>query len=107
MTEKELKQRCINAVTSRATKQKPEVRQVIQQFFSFLLQILYLSVHLQLCSNFLQVKILRDSEKGNSVRKNKSRGLGFVEFSEHQHALVALRVLNNNPGTWFYNLVVD
>ncbi|ONH91129.1 hypothetical protein PRUPE_8G095100 [Prunus persica] len=27
-----------------------------------------------------------------------SRGAAFVEFTEHQHALVALRVLNNNPG---------
>ncbi len=25
--------------------------------------------------------------------------MGFVEFAEHEHALVALRQLNNNPGT--------
>ncbi|BBN17317.1 nucleolar protein 4 [Marchantia polymorpha subsp. ruderalis] len=41
-----------------------------------------------------QVKILRDEETG------KARGTAFVEFTEHQHALVALRVLNNNPGTF-------
>ncbi|KAJ6897395.1 hypothetical protein NC651_023303 [Populus alba x Populus x berolinensis] len=29
-----------------------------------------------------------------------SRGVAFVEFTEHQHALVALRVLNNNPETF-------
>ncbi|XP_019183951.1 PREDICTED: RNA-binding protein 28-like [Ipomoea nil] len=26
--------------------------------------------------------------------------VAFVEFTEHQHALVALRVVNNNPGTF-------
>ncbi|KAG6540867.1 hypothetical protein Mapa_017741 [Marchantia paleacea] len=41
-----------------------------------------------------QVKILRDEETG------KARGTAFVEFTEHQHALVALRVLNNNPVTF-------
>ncbi|XP_071930703.1 uncharacterized protein [Coffea arabica] len=73
MSEEELKQLCIHAVTSRATKQKPVIR---------------------------QIKILRESKNTNSTRKNSSRGVGFVEFSEHQHALVALRVLNNNPETF-------
>ncbi|KAL3680177.1 hypothetical protein R1sor_023133 [Riccia sorocarpa] len=41
-----------------------------------------------------QVKILRDDVTG------KARGTAFVEFTEHQHALVALRVLNNNPATF-------
>jgi RNA recognition motif-containing protein len=27
----------------------------------------------------------------------KSRGVGFVEFDEHEHALACLRQLNNNP----------
>lgn len=27
----------------------------------------------------------------------KSRGVGFVEFAEHEHALACLRQLNNNP----------
>ncbi|XVF67767.1 hypothetical protein PTKIN_Ptkin10aG0148600 [Pterospermum kingtungense] len=73
MTEKELKQLCIDAVISRATKQKPVIR---------------------------QIKFLKTVKKGKIVIKNQSRGVAFVEFSEHQHALVALRVLNNNPETF-------
>ncbi|RAL42217.1 hypothetical protein DM860_012000 [Cuscuta australis] len=73
MTDKELKKLCLDAVTSRATKQKPMIR---------------------------QIKILDDTKKGQFAAKNHSRGVAFVEFTEHQHALVALRVLNNNPGTF-------
>ncbi|XP_019152686.1 PREDICTED: RNA-binding protein 28 [Ipomoea nil] len=72
-TEKDLKKLCIDAVTSRATKQKPMIK---------------------------QIKFLEDHKKGKAVVKNHSRGVAFVEFTEHQHALVALRVLNNNPGTF-------
>jgi len=46
----------------------------------------------------MQIKFLKDVKKGKVVTKNHSRGVAFVEFTEHQHALVALRVLNNNPG---------
>ncbi|KAL4317932.1 hypothetical protein GQ457_18G017280 [Hibiscus cannabinus] len=73
MTENELKQLCIDAVTSRATKQKPVIR---------------------------QIKFLKTVKKGKIVVKNQSRGVAFIEFTEHQHALVALRVLNNNPETF-------
>ncbi|KAK4340373.1 hypothetical protein RND71_041835 [Anisodus tanguticus] len=73
MTEKQLKTLCIDAVTSRATKQKPIIR---------------------------QIKFLKDVKKGQVVTKNHSRGVAFLEFSEHEHALVALRVLNNNPETF-------
>jgi nucleolar protein 4 len=73
MNEKQLKRLCVNAVTSRATKQKPTIQ---------------------------QIKILSDSKKGKAVSKNHSRGVAFVEFTEHEHALVALRVLNNNPETF-------
>lgn len=48
--------------------------------------------------DFMQLKFLKDMKKGKVVTKNHSRGVAFVEFSEHEHALVALRVLNNNPG---------
>ncbi|KAL5563079.1 hypothetical protein UlMin_032826 [Ulmus minor] len=73
MNEKELKKLCIKAVTSRATKQNPVIR---------------------------QIKCLKDVKKGKVLAKNHSRGVAFVEFAEHQHALVALRVLNNNPETF-------
>nr|XP_043622546.1 RNA-binding protein 28 [Erigeron canadensis] len=73
MNEKQLKRLCLDAVTSRATKQKPTIR---------------------------QIKLLKDSVKGKEVSKNHSRGVAFIEFTEHQHALVALRVLNNNPETF-------
>jgi RNA recognition motif-containing protein len=41
-------------------------------------------------------------ESGKRLRVNpdgtlKSKGFGFVEFTEHIHALAALRKLNNNP----------
>eukprot|EP00257_Ricinus_communis_P013311 XP_015570722.1 RNA-binding protein 28 [Ricinus communis] len=72
VTEKKLKKLCIDAVISRATKQKPVIRQI----------------------KFLQ------STKTGKVTKNHSRGVAFIEFTEHQHALVALRVLNNNPETF-------
>ncbi|KMS98897.1 hypothetical protein BVRB_3g067890 isoform B [Beta vulgaris subsp. vulgaris] len=68
MTAKQLRKLCTDAVTSKASKQTP----VIQQ-----------------------IKFLSDVKKG--VVKNHSRGVAFVEFAEHQHAIVALRVLNNNP----------
>nr|XP_018682764.1 PREDICTED: RNA-binding protein 28 isoform X2 [Musa acuminata subsp. malaccensis] len=73
MTTEEVKKLCVNAVVSRASKQKP----VIQK-----------------------VKLLKDVKKGKVVIKKHSRGVGFVDFNEHQHALVALRVLNNNPETF-------
>ncbi|PIA55911.1 hypothetical protein AQUCO_00700317v1 [Aquilegia coerulea] len=73
MTEKELKKLCIEAIISRASKQNPVIR---------------------------QIKFLDDSKKGKIQANNYSRGVAFVEFSEHQHALVALRVLNNNPETF-------
>lgn len=73
MTEKELKKLCCEAVISRATKQKPDIR---------------------------QIKFLKNIKKGKVVTKDHSRGVAFVEFTEHQHALVALRVLNNNPETF-------
>ncbi|KAK1274778.1 hypothetical protein QJS04_geneDACA000805 [Acorus gramineus] len=73
MTEKELKRLCIDAVLSRAHKQNPVIR---------------------------QVKFLTNSKKGKDVACTHSRGVAFVEFSEHGHAIVALRVLNNNPETF-------
>ena len=44
-----------------------------------------------------QVKILRDADKAGTDGQAASKGLGFVELVEHEHALCALRQLNNNP----------
>ncbi|KAG6432903.1 hypothetical protein SASPL_104493 [Salvia splendens] len=44
-----------------------------------------------------RIKILKDSKVGKEGEKSRPRGVAFLEFTEHQHALVALRVLNNNP----------
>ncbi|KAJ4827479.1 hypothetical protein Tsubulata_006825 [Turnera subulata] len=71
MTEKELRKLFTDAVISRATKQNPVIR---------------------------QIKFLNNVKKGKV--RGHSRGVAFVEFSEHEHALVALRVLNNNPETF-------
>ncbi|OWZ02207.1 hypothetical protein PHMEG_00026270, partial [Phytophthora megakarya] len=42
-------------------------------------------------------KVVRDMESAKTGKDPRSRGYGFVEFSEHLHALAALRILNNNP----------
>lgn len=41
----------------------------------------------------VQVKILRETQ-------GTSKGIAFIEFKAHDHALCALRELNNNPDTW-------
>lgn len=73
MTPEEVKKLCRDAVLSRASKQNP----VIQE-----------------------VKLLNDEKKGQVAVKKHSRGVAFVDFKEHEHAIVALRVLNNNPETF-------
>lgn len=69
ISQKQLKKIFIDAVLSRATKQTP----VIQQ-----------------------IKFLNETKDAKAT-KNYSRRVAFIQFREHQHALVALRVLNNNP----------
>lgn len=44
-----------------------------------------------------QAKILREEAASGARAPAKSRGRGFIEFSEHEHAMAALRHLNNNP----------
>jgi nucleolar protein 4 len=45
-----------------------------------------------------QVKLMRESDKLDPKSGlGRSKRFGFVEFTDHQHALHALRVLNNNP----------
>uniref|UniRef100_A0A804HSC5 RRM domain-containing protein n=1 Tax=Musa acuminata subsp. malaccensis TaxID=214687 RepID=A0A804HSC5_MUSAM len=41
-------------------------------------------------------KLMKDVKKGKVFIKKHSHGVGFVDFKEHEHVLVALRVLNNN-----------
>lgn len=43
------------------------------------------------------MKILLDEDAPGGP---KSKGIGFVEFEDHEHALCALRQLNNNPKPW-------
>ena len=47
-----------------------------------------------------QVKILMDEERPDPDGNPRSKGIGFVEFTEHEHALCALRQLNNNPAAF-------
>lgn len=44
-----------------------------------------------------QVKILRSEDRKAADGKPASRGMAFVELGDHEHALCALRSLNNNP----------
>eukprot|EP00899_Mesostigma_viride_P018757 jgi/Mesvir1/26883/Mv20617-RA.1 len=71
VTDKELKALFLKAVRDRASKEHPKIH---------------------------QVKLLRDPAKpGDPEGQGRSRGAGFVEFDNPEHALVALRALNNNP----------
>ena len=48
--------------------------------------------------NFLlQCRIMRDMTQVNSQGVGKSRGFAFINFTEHAHALQALRSTNNSP----------
>ncbi|KAF0911045.1 hypothetical protein E2562_005432 [Oryza meyeriana var. granulata] len=73
MTINDVKKLCREAVISRAHKQNPIIR---------------------------KVNILKNEKKSNSTAQKHSRGVAFIDFQEHEHALVALRVLNNNPETF-------
>ncbi|CAL5229018.1 g12263 [Coccomyxa viridis] len=72
ISEKALKDLVIAAVKERASKAEPTVK---------------------------QVKILRDTDKAGEAKPKsaKSKGFAFVELTDHEHALCALRQLNNNP----------
>ena len=43
---------------------------------------------------------MRDMSRPDEKGQGRSRGYGFVDFTEHQHALACLRELNNNPNTF-------
>lgn len=46
----------------------------------------------------IQVKVLRDPNKKDKEGNPQPKGIAFAEFADHEHALCALRQLNNNPG---------
>lgn len=46
----------------------------------------------------VQVKVLRDNTRLTKEGDPTSKGIAFAEFTDHEHALCALRQLNNNPG---------
>jgi nucleolar protein 4 len=68
--QKQLKKIFHDAVLQRATKANPKV---------------------------LHARLLFDNTRPDANGKPRSRGIGFVEFDAHDHALAALRTLNNNP----------
>ncbi|KAM4636334.1 RNA-binding protein 28 [Discoglossus pictus] len=44
-----------------------------------------------------ECRVMRDLKGVSGNHKGQSLGYGFVAFSEHEHALAALRHVNNNP----------
>ena len=42
-------------------------------------------------------RIMRDDSRLDSSGASRSRGMAFIDMAEHEHALYALRFLNNNP----------
>ena len=47
-----------------------------------------------------QVKVVRDKERPGAGGLGRSKRYGFIEFSEHEHALRALRAVNNRKEVW-------
>ncbi len=45
----------------------------------------------------LQVKLMRSKDKFTEEGLGRPLGFGFVEFTQHEAALKALRAINNNP----------
>ncbi|KAL1284239.1 RNA-binding protein [Trichinella pseudospiralis] len=48
-------------------------------------------------SRIIECRIMRDLNRINSSGIAHSLGYAFVQFTEHEHALKCLKVLNNNP----------
>ena len=40
---------------------------------------------------------MRNLQKRNNEGVGESKGFGFIAYSQHEHALEALRKMNNNP----------
>jgi nucleolar protein 4 len=45
----------------------------------------------------VQCILLRDKERLDEAGEPRSRGAGFIEFAQHDHAISCLRQMNNNP----------
>jgi len=43
---------------------------------------------------------MRDLKRVDAKGKGLSKGYGFVSFTRHDHALAALRAVNNNPNVF-------
>lgn len=56
-----------------------------------------------------ECRIMRDTERVNTKGVAKSRGYAFINFSDHQHAVEALRKTNNDPDLFTDNrrLIVE
>jgi nucleolar protein 4 len=50
-------------------------------------------------AKIIEARIMRKYEK-TTKKFGASKGFGFIEFTDHEHALKALRHLNNNPDTF-------
>ena len=48
-------------------------------------------------ARIVESKVLREKGVGVGAEKQQSKGFGFVSFSQHEDALLALRNVNNNP----------
>lgn len=48
---------------------------------------------------------MRDTESVNTKGVAKSRGYAFINFTDHQHAVEALRKTNNDPDLFTDNRV--
>ncbi|KAJ8982641.1 hypothetical protein NQ317_019042, partial [Molorchus minor] len=49
-----------------------------------------------------EAKIMRDLRNMDANGVGKSKEYGFVAFTKHEHALMALRNLNNNPNIFVF-----
>lgn len=50
---------------------------------------------------------MRNLRQLDQENKPVSKGYGFVSFTEHEHALAALRNVNNNPTLFNKNKVIS
>ncbi|RKP18172.1 hypothetical protein ROZALSC1DRAFT_30102, partial [Rozella allomycis CSF55] len=55
----------------------------------------------------VQVKIVKSKDRVDSNGKFRSKGYGFIQFSQFCHAMMALRHMNNNPNLLKKRLIVE